>query len=240
MVTNMKKAAQLATAELTNEERNLLSVAYKNVVGVRRSSWRVVSSIEQRAETRAATGSTGSAMQLPWIREFRSKIEGEIKSICEDIIDLLDKNILPLASTAESKVYYLKMKGDYLRYLSEISTADSRDSVAQQAKDAYQSATDIASKELQPINTSRLGLALNFSVLYYEILNDPKAACELAQLAFDDALQDIDSVDDATYKDSTMIMQLLKDNLLLWGNDTQEQSNPAPTAAEDNKMEESK
>lgn len=231
MVTNIKKAAQLATPELTTEERNLLSVAYKNVVGVRRSSWRRVNSIKDLAEARAATGSTGSAMQLPWILEFRAKIEGEISAICNDIIDFLDKNVLPGASNAESKVYYLKMKGDYLRYLSEISVGEQRDQVAKQAQEAYQAATDIATKELPPINTSRLGLALNYSVLYYEILNDPKAACELAQLAFDDALQDIDSVDDATYHDSTMIMQLLKDNLLLWGNDNQEAAAPAPADA---------
>jgi 14-3-3 protein epsilon len=229
MVANMKKAAQMSTTELTTEERNLLSVAYKNVVGVRRSSWRVVSSIEQRAESRAQSGSTSSSMQLPWIREFRSKVEGEITGICQDIIELLDKHVLPLAASAESKVYYLKMKGDYLRYLSEISVGDNRDQVSKAAQQAYQAATDVASKELPPINTSRLGLALNYSVLYYEILNEPKAACELAQKAFDEALQDIDSVDDATYKDSTMIMQLLKDNLLLWGNDAQE---AAPAAEE--------
>lgn len=229
MVANMKMAAQLSTTELTTEERNLLSVAYKNVVGVRRSSWRVVSSIEQRAENRAQSGSTSSGMQLPWIREFRAKIESEITSICQDIIDLLDKNVLPLASSPESKVYYLKMKGDYLRYLSEISVGETRDQVSKSAQEAYQLATEVATKDLPPINTSRLGLALNYSVLYYEILNEPKAACELAQKAFDDALQDIDSVDDATYKDSTMIMQLLKDNLLLWGNDAQE---AAPAAEE--------
>lgn len=226
MVANMKQAAQLSTTELTTEERNLLSVAYKNVVGVRRSSWRVVRSIEQRAEQRATSGSTSSSLQLPWIRDFRTKIEGEISGICQDIIDLLDKNVLPLVATPESHVYYLKMKGDYLRYLSEISVAGECDAVSKKAQEAYQAATNIAAKDLAPINTSRLGLALNFSVLYYEILNEPKAACDLAQKAFDEALQDIDSVDDATYKDSTMIMQLLKDNLLLWGNDSQE-----PTAA---------
>ncbi len=230
MVSNMKQAAQMSTTELTIEERNLLSVAYKNVVGVRRSSWRVVSSIEQRAETRATSGSTSSSLQLPWIREFRSKIEGEINAICNDVIQLLDTNILPLASNAESKVYYLKMKGDYLRYLSEISVNEAREQVSKKAQEAYQAATEIAAKELPPINTSRLGLALNYSVMYYEILNEPKAACELAQKAFDDALQDIDSVDDATYTDSTRIMQLLKDNLLLWGNDVQE--NPAPVTEE--------
>lgn len=232
MVANIKQATQLSTTELSTEERNLLSVAYKNVVSVRRSSWRVVSSIEQRAENRAASGSTSSQMQLPWISEFRGKIEGEITSICQDIIDLLDKNVLPLASSAESKVYYLKMKGDYLRYLSEISSTESRESVSKKAQEAYQAATDLAEKDLPPINTTRLGLALNYSVLFYEILNEPKAACELAQKAFDDALRDIDSVDDNTYKDSTMIMQLLKDNLLLWGNDSQETSTPAGAEAE--------
>lgn len=234
MVANIKQATKLSTTELSTEERNLLSVAYKNVVSVRRSSWRVVSSIEQRAENRAASGSTSSSMQLPWINEFRGKIEAEITSICNDIIQLLDENVLPLASSAESKVYYLKMKGDYLRYLSEISVTESREAVSKKAQEAYQTATDLAEKDLPPINTTRLGLALNYSVLYYEILNEPKAACELAQKAFDDALHDIESVDDNTYKDSTMIMQLLKDNLLLWGNDAQETSNggAAPTGAE--------
>jgi len=234
MVANIKQATKLSTTELSTEERNLLSVAYKNVVSVRRSSWRVVSSIEQRAENRAASGSTSSSMQLPWINEFRGKIEAEITSICNDIILLLDENVLPLASSAESKVYYLKMKGDYLRYLSEINVTDARDAVSKKAQEAYQTATDLAEKELPPINTTRLGLALNYSVLYYEILNEPKAACELAQKAFDDALHDIESVDDNTYKDSTMIMQLLKDNLLLWGNDAQEASNggAAPAGAE--------
>uniref|UniRef100_A0A8C9KBY3 14-3-3 domain-containing protein n=1 Tax=Panthera tigris altaica TaxID=74533 RepID=A0A8C9KBY3_PANTA len=73
-------------AELSNEERNRLSVAYKNVVGARRSSWRVVSSIEQKTEGVA--------------REYREKIETELREICNDVLSLLEKFLIPNASQA--------------------------------------------------------------------------------------------------------------------------------------------
>ena len=88
--------------------RNLLSVAYKNVVGARRSSWRVISSIEQKTE--------GSERKQQMAKEYREKIEKELREICGDVLSLLDKYLIPKASNAESKVFYLKMKGDYYRY----------------------------------------------------------------------------------------------------------------------------
>ncbi|EPQ09072.1 Nephrocystin-1 [Myotis brandtii] len=100
-------------AELSNEERNLLSVAYKNVVGARRSSWRVVSSIEQKTE--------GAEKKQQMAREYREKIETELRDICNDVLSLLEKFLIPNASQAESKVFYLKMKGDYYRYLAEVT-----------------------------------------------------------------------------------------------------------------------
>ena len=61
---------------LTNEERNLLSVAYKNVVGTRRSSWRVISSIEQKA----------SEEKQQHVKNYREKIEGELETVCHDVL----------------------------------------------------------------------------------------------------------------------------------------------------------
>ena len=110
-----------------------------------------------------------------------------------------------------------------------------------------QSATDVAQTELTPTHPIRLGLALNFSVFYYEILNSPDRACHLAKQAFDDAIAELDSLSEESYRDSTLIMQLLRDNLTLWtssdnneaegasGEAAKEGDKPAEPAAEEKK-----
>jgi len=86
---------------------------------------------------------------------------------------------------------------------------------------AYKAASDVATSELPPTHPIRLGLALNFSVFYYEILNAPERACQLAKSAFDEAIAELDSLSEESYRDSTLIMQLLRDNLTLWTTDMQ-------------------
>nr|AHJ11157.1 14-3-3 zeta [Heterorhabditis bacteriophora] len=208
MAQSMKKVTELG-AELSNEERNLLSVAYKNVVGARRSSWRVISSIEQKTE--------GSEKKQQMAKEYREKVEKELRDICQD--NLLDKFLIPKAGNPESKVFYLKMKGDYYRYLAEVAAGEDRSSVVDKSQQSYQEAFDIAKDKMQPTHPIRLGLALNFSVFYYEILNAPDKACQLAKQAFDDAIAELDTLNEDSYKDSTLIMQLLRDNLTLWTSD---------------------
>ena len=95
--------------------------------------------------------------------------------------NLLDKHLIPKASNAESKVFYLKMKGDYYRYLAEVAVGDKRTAVLDDSQKAYQEAFEIAKSKMQPTHPIRLGLALNFSVFYYEILNSPEKACQLAK-----------------------------------------------------------
>ncbi|XP_034253895.1 14-3-3 protein zeta isoform X2 [Thrips palmi] len=208
------KAVTETGVELSNEERNLLSVAYKNVVGARRSSWRVISSIEQKTE--------GSERKQQMAKEYREKVEKELREICYDVLQgLLDKYLIPKASNAESKVFYLKMKGDYYRYLAEVAQGENRNTVVDDSQKAYQEAFDIAKSKMQPTHPIRLGLALNFSVFYYEIINSPARACHLAKQAFDDAIAELDTLNEDSYKDSTLIMQLLRDNLTLWTSDTQ-------------------
>lgn len=214
MATFMKKVTEMPS-ELSNEERNLLSVSYKNVVGARRSSWRVISSIEQKAE-----GHSGSERKLALAKEYRQKIEGELKSICDDVLKLLDHHLIAKATSPESKVFYLKMKGDYYRYLAEVASAEARDNIVASSRDSYQAAFDISKAEMTPTHPIRLGLALNFSVFYYEINNAPERACALAKQAFDDAIAELDTLNEESYKDSTLIMQLLRDNLTLWTSDT--------------------
>jgi len=135
------------------------------------------------------------------------------------VLALLDKHLIVKATTAESKVFYLKMKGDYYRYLAEVAIGGDKEAVVEDSKKAYQDAFDIAKTSMQPTHPIRLGLALNFSVFFYEILNSPDKACALAKQAFDDAIAELDTLNEDSYKDSTLIMQLLRDNLTLWTSD---------------------
>eukprot|EP01128_Nolandella_sp_AFSM9_P000648 TRINITY_DN107_c0_g1_i1.p1 TRINITY_DN107_c0_g1~~TRINITY_DN107_c0_g1_i1.p1 ORF type:complete len:243 (+),score=105.45 TRINITY_DN107_c0_g1_i1:43-771(+) len=218
MVASMKKVAQL-NEELTVEERNLLSVAYKNVVGARRASWRIISSIEQKEKSKE------NEANVARIRTYSAKVEKELADICNDVLSVLDDNLIASSTSEESKVFYYKMKGDYYRYMAEFSAEEGRKAAGENSLTAYTEASKIAEGALPPTHPIRLGLALNFSVFYYEILNEPDKACELAKKAFDDAIAELDDLTEDSYKDSTVIMQLLRDNLTLWTSDMNEEEN---------------
>jgi len=215
MVEYMKVVAQ-QPQELNVEERNLLSVAYKNVIGSRRASWRVICSILPKHPERADL-----------IQSYKTKIENELTEICHSIISRIEKDVIPNTSSEEGKVFYYKMVGDYHRYLAEFQEDSDRNQSASAAQVAYEEATTIAKNRLEPTHPIRLGLALNFSVFYYEILNQQDLACSLAKTAFDDAIAELDSLSEDSYKDSTLIMQLLRDNLTLW---TSDQADDEPRA----------
>jgi len=188
-------------SDLTVEERNLLSVAYKNVIGARRASWRTLN-VEEHKDNEL-------------IKVYKGIVEAELEAICKDVLDLLQNVLVPFTANKqnESQVFYLKMTGDYYRYLAEFVEGKE---YGQKAASHYQQALEVAQEKLSPTHPIRLGLALNYSVCYYEILKDQKKACELAKKAFDDAISKLDQLDEASYKDSTLIMQLLRDNLTLW------------------------
>ncbi|XP_010279116.1 PREDICTED: 14-3-3-like protein D isoform X2 [Nelumbo nucifera] len=220
MVDSMKKVAKL-DVELTVEERNLLSVGYKNVIGARRASWRILSSIEQKEEAK------GNEQNAKRIKEYRQKVESELSNICNDIMTVIDEHLIPSSTAGESSVFYYKMKGDYYRYLAEFKTGNERKEAADQSLKAYQAASSAAESGLSPTHPIRLGLALNFSVFYYEIMNSPEKACHLAKQAFDEAISELDTLSEESYKDSTLIMQLLRDNLTLWTSDIPEDGEDA-------------
>jgi len=197
---------QQATPQvLTVEERNLLSVAYKNVIGTRRSSWRTLN-LE-----------TDSKIEDSLLAAYKKQVKDELKKTCEDILNLLEKTLVPSTpeglESGEPKVFYLKMTGDYYRYLAESETDQHHD---QKAAEFYGKAYAIAKEKLKPTHPIRLGLALNYSVCFYEILKQKEKACTLAKEAFDEAISKLDKLDEPDYKDSTLIMQLLRDNLTLW------------------------
>jgi len=218
MANEMETVGKMAE-ELSVEERNLLSVAYKNAVGSRRAAWRIITSVQQKEMTK------GNEENTKFAKEYCGKVEGELQKICDTILGLLDGNLINKASTGESKVFYQKMKADYYRYIAEFSDGDKKSKAAEQARLAYEDAQKVAEKDLAVTHPIRLGLALNYSVFQYEVLSNPEEACKMARTAFEDAIAELDNVAEDSYKDSTLIMQLLRDNLTLWTSDQEGEGN---------------
>jgi 14-3-3 protein epsilon len=197
--------------DLTIEERNLLSAAYKNCVSSRRSAWRSIYGIEVKERT-------NNSKYLHLVTELKTTLEKELADLCDRMLKLIDNHLLKKAGNVESRVFYLKMKGDYYRYLAEFTAGEKHEGIANSSKDSYKTANDLA-KELSFTNPIKLGLALNFSVFYYEVLNDPGQACKIANDAFQEGIQHLEIIEDDQYKDSTTILQLLKENIDMWSVD---------------------
>ncbi|NP_001131998.1 14-3-3-like protein [Zea mays] len=206
MVEFMKNLARM-DVDMSAEERHLFSVGFKNTIGAKRASWRIICSHEQKVAADRQTG--------VMIDAYKKKVEEELRKVCNEVLSVIAIHCLPLASTGENIVFFYKMKGDYYRYLAEFSTGTEKKAASDQSLMAYQHAMVVASSELSPAHQIRLGLALNLSVFFYEIMNSHERACQVAKQAFDEALTEINS-GEGVYKDSTLMMQLLKDNLALW------------------------
>jgi len=207
MLVKLKAGKQ---EDLDVDERNLLSVAYKNVVGSKRASWRTLQGGFDDADDEM-------------INKYKAIVEVELEAICTEVLGLLTDYLCPgvKGKGDETEVFYLKMCGDYYRYLCEFKGDDDSKSNAEKY---YKEAMDVAEANLSETHPTRLGLALNFSVCYYEILKEPEKACDLAKKSFDAAIEKLDQLHDESYKDSTLIMQLLRDNLTLWTSTQEEEA----------------
>ena len=190
----------------TIEERNLYSVSIKNAIGSRRAAWRILSSLQYKNLEKNLTEETEMKKRL--IAQFLEKVEAEVKRICSVAIEDAER-LFATSTDTENQVFYKKFKGDYLRYLAEITVDETKPNITESCLSTYNEAVSIAEK-LAPTNPIRLGLALNLSVFYYEIYNCPETAMAVAKRAFDAALPLIDTLSEDEYKEATLIMQLLR------------------------------
>ncbi|TNV76225.1 hypothetical protein FGO68_gene13271 [Halteria grandinella] len=188
------------------EERNLLSVGFKNLIGGKRTAIRTITAIEQNPKyTRFGTA----------LGHYKKRIEGELQKNCQDIIDMIKGDAMKTSDDIEGKAFFLKMVGDYYRYMAESAQEAVLEKARQGALQSYKEA-EVAGRELPACNPIKLGLALNFSVFYYEVMQDSKQACLLAENALQEAMNKIDEVDEETFRDAKSIIELLKENLTLW------------------------
>jgi 14-3-3 protein epsilon len=206
--------------DLNSDERNLLSIAYKNSVSTRRTALRTVMAYESKERRKEQSNF------LTYIQEYRKRIEDELTKMCRAVLSTIDEHLLKHSEDDEARVFYLKMKGDYNRYIAEYATGDLRTTVSEGALQAYKSASETAAS-LSSIHPINLGLALNFSVFYYEVLNDHQTACKIAKETLDLAAKEISNIDedDETHRDAMSIINLLRENLEMWRSEGEDVEN---------------
>ena len=197
--------------DLSSDERNLLSIAYKNTISLRRQAIRTLYAYEMKEKKKEESA------YLAYIIEYKKKIEKELETLCLKIIKNIDDFLLPKATDSEAKVFYHKMKADYYRYIAENVEGEKKKTYSDSSMNSYQEAMDV-SKDLNISNPIRLGLALNFSVFYYEVFNDHETACKIAKDTLDHARKELANVDedDDEHKDAFSIINLLQENLNMW------------------------
>ena len=214
MVKAINKFIEL-NPKLTKDERNILSAGYKNIISKKRTSFRLLNNMEKKEEKKNST-------QIANILEIKGAIEKELSQACEEIQKIVDKYLVPNATDSENKVFYLKLKGDYYRYKCELDGKDFEET-CNKAEKVYKEAYEIANKDIPITNSTRLGLALNYSVFYYEIKGLKEEACNIAKSAFDEAMKVLDDLEKSKAKDTLLIVQLLKENLILWSSEMNEE-----------------
>jgi 14-3-3 protein epsilon len=204
MVDFLGKVLESKGGDVTADERNLLSVAFKNPISGKRAACRTIAAIEQNPKY----SKFGDALA-----QYKATIEKQLYEDCNNVIKMIEEKVLAKDCQAEAKAFFVKMVGDYYRYIAE----NAKDSVLEDVKNKALQAYDDANKiELPPCNPIKLGLALNFSVFHYEVMKNHKAACQLADEALQNALDKIDELEEDDFRDAKSIIELLKENLTLW------------------------
>ena len=214
MVSVINKFIEI-TPKLSKDEKNILSAGYKNILSDKRASWRLLNSMERKEAKKKSP-------QVPHIREIKSRIESELKKIFDDMHNLVDKYLLPNAEDPESKVFYLRLKGDHYRYLCEISKDKELEKAIEKAEKVYKEAYEISEKELPFINSTRVGLCLNMALFFYEIKGDKKEGCKIAKKSFEESMKYLDDLEKFKSKDVLLLIQLLKENLIFWSSEMNE------------------
>ena len=172
MVDFLEEVLKTKGGSVNADERNLLSVAFKNLISSKRQACRTITAIEQNPKY---------SKYLDALLAYKKQIEGKLADDCQKVIDMINNRVLSGSCENEAKAFFIKMVGDYYRYIAENAKDDKLEEVKQAANKAYKEADEI---DLAACNPIKLGLALNYSVFNYEVLKDHKRACELA----DDAL----------------------------------------------------
>ena len=199
---------------LSKEEQKMLCDGYKNVISDKRNSLRLLNNLSKKEEEEPKQINHKKQISI-----MKEKIQNELLLIFKEIHSMLDKYLIPNAQDSQTKIFYMKIKADYYRYHCEFGEGDEFQEAKNNAEKLYKDAYELALKDLNIYNSIRLGLALNYSVFEYEIMDNKNEACDIAQKAYDEAMKIVDDAEKRRTSDNLLLIQLLKENLNLWSNE---------------------
>ncbi|VVT50986.1 uncharacterized protein SAPINGB_P002946 [Magnusiomyces paraingens] len=199
--------------ELDDEEQTLLYDIYRHLAHNLKVSLKNLSPLVQEETDKH------NSKHLHLVQKQISQIKKELINTCCDIIEILEEDLIPTTTSNKNKVIYYKMKGDYYNYLINLYSGPQHDEIVQEALEAYVFAFNIANKNLSPTDPTRLGVAINFSVFYHEVIKSTKKSCEIAQQAFNSAFEALDTLTEDNNQKTIASMEILRDNISIFSSE---------------------
>lgn len=204
----------LKNGDINEEEKNLLFNSLKTLINFRRESWRTINALESKEIK-------NNSHLLPRVTELKLSLAEEIKKLVDKGIELIDKKLLKENISDELKVMYHKIKGDYIRYIIELTSKDKEEEInilKDQADENYKIGLNL-SESLNNLSTTKISLILNYSVFLYEVIKDYKNAYVLANNTYQTTMKSLneDNYDLSLLKDLNKMLNILKENISKWG-----------------------
>ena len=192
--------------DLNKDEKNIFYKSFKNIINSKRSAWRSADYMEEKEK---------NDERITMIKNYKEILEKDIYDVCKNVIALINNFLLTKTILDESKIFFLKMKADYYRYLSEFQSLIENKNYLDESEKNYKNAIEL-SQNISWINPTKLGLYLNYSVFYYENKKDTKKAIQIAKEAIKSAKKYSDKLKEEEDKDAEMSIQTLKENINYW------------------------
>ena len=215
-VINFIKEFIKLNPKLEKEECDIISTGFKNMISEKRSSWFTLQSMERKEKKKKKN-------TIKEIKEIKNHIENEIRETCKELQDLVDKELLPKNEEDEVLVFLYKLKADYFRYICEFAEGNELLDNLIKAEEFYKKAYEIADKKLPIINCNRVSVALNYAIFLYETKKDKKNGFDIAQNTFKESMKFIEDLEKPKYRDTLLIIQLLKENIIFWNSEMGEE-----------------
>lgn len=192
--------------DLTKDEKNAFYNSFKFIINSKRCAWQSANYMEEKEKYEE---------RKTMIKNYKNILENEIYDICKNVITLINNFLMNKTILDESKIFFLKMKGDYYRYLCEFQSLSENKNYPDESEKNYKMAVEL-SQNISWINPLKLGLYLNYSVFYYEIKKDVKKAMQIAKEAIKNAKKYSDKLKEEDDKDAEMSIQTMKENIIYW------------------------